>query len=1064
MRQHIGFTLTMMVALAGATWAEAPVAGLGVLCVSANPTAKPTAGEAAARDLAVKSFGAREVKAEGTLALPADLKALWWHSESQPAPAVMRSATSQRALLDWLAAGHGLFLSGTALAYVTELGLEPTAPRPLFPGGNDQVAAGVTPGANSRHPAYAGFEAGQPVMLASAGYPATADFWGSGGPKSGAIIGEAVPDSQEHPFVEYAVGKGRVIALGWRLSCYGMTGNANRANLEHLTGNVLRYLAAGQWYGKIGDSRLNALWTRLDRVNADAVRRAVEDLTKTYPDRYKRGPEYLKLLDELVRVKADFQKDDAAADRAQALLTQLDQALLDNPLLDFDKLLLVARSEANLGLPANWDSNSSISAAGYDNELQMLSPVRPEGTLTTVYRPSGGRFIGDVDLDFSGDRVLFSMPNEQSRWRVYEMDLKTGKPAELPLIPDDDIDNYDACYLPDGNVIFTSTAPFIGVPCVTGSSHVSNSFRWDRAAGTIRELTFEQDHDWCPTVMNDGRVMYLRWEYTDLPHFVSRILFAMNPDGTGQMALYKSNSYWPNSMFYARPIPNDPAKFVAVVVGHHDGTRMGELVLFDAARGRYEADGAVQRIPGFGKKIEPVIRDGLTGGSWPKFLHPYPLSDKYFLVSCKPTPGSRWGLYLVDVFDNMTLIKESDTHALLEPLPLRATPRPPVIAPKVDLTRKDATVFVSDVYQGKGLAGVPRGTVKKLRLFTYQFAYHGMGGQVNRVGLDGPWDVKRIVGTVPVEADGSAYFHMPANTPISVQPLDEKGQALQLMRSWMTAMPGETLSCVGCHEQRSTVPPGAARRAKALALAPAEITPWYGPTRGFSFVREVQPVLDRQCIACHNGSAAAMKKGLPDFRNAPMVHPPGPDNGYQQGSIFSPSYLALKRFVRNATIESDMHLLMPGEFAADTTWLMQMLRKGHHGVQLSAEDWDRLTTWIDLNTPAHGTWHEIVGEAAVNHYRDRRKDVFKRYAGRDEDPEEVVASPPGHIASPPAPHPAGEGRTAYLTPRPTPPRGGGERPHQRPPPLPAGPSIRTRPRGGKRLTALSRERLTSATG
>ena len=145
---------------------------------------------------------------------------------------------------------------------------------------------------------------------------------------------------------------------------------------------------------------------------------------------------------------------------------------------------------------------------------------------------------------------------------------------------------------------------------------------------------------------------------------------------------------------------------------------------------------------------------------------------------------------------------------------------------------------MANVYVGRGLDGVPRGTVKRLRLFTYQFAYHGMGGQVNRVGLDGPWDVKRIVGTVPVEPDGSAYFRVPANTPLSLQPLDADGKALQLMRSWMTAMPGEVLSCVGCHEHQNTAVPNT--DTMALRKAPADIAPFYGPARGFSFVREVQ--------------------------------------------------------------------------------------------------------------------------------------------------------------------------------------------------------------------------------
>ncbi len=744
--------------------------------------------------------------------------------------------------------------------------------------------------------------------------------------------------------------------------------------------------------------------TRLRAVNVTALRLAIGDLTQTFGKAYPQGERYLarlKAVEGSIPTLLERLSDgyEHAIEQADALVSLNAEALLANPLLDFDRLLLIRRGEKQLGLTNNWNSNSSIAKAGYDNELAVLSPVRPGGALTTLFRPdgNGSKFVGDVDLHFDADRMLFSMPGSNGRWQVFELDLDSGgapgKPRQLPLIEQPDVDNYDACYLPDGNVMFCSTAPFVGVPCVTGSSHVCHLYLWQRDAGRIRRLTFEQDHDWCPTVLNNGRVLYLRWEYSDIPHFASRILFHMNPDGTEQMEYYGSNSYWPNSMFYARPAPNHPTRFFAIVGGHHDVPRMGELVLFDPAKGRHEADGVVQRIPGRGKPVEPILLDGLVGKSWPKFLHPYPLSAKYVIVSAKPTAQSRWGIYLVDVFDNMLLLAEVPEYALLEPIPLRKTRTPPVIASKVRPEHKDAVVYLADVYAGDGLKGVPRGTVKTLRLFTYHFAYHGVGGQVNRIGLDGPWDIKRIIGTVPVEPDGSALFRVPANTPIAVQPLDAEGKALQLMRSWMTAMPGEVLSCVGCHEPQNTTPP--IRPPVASTRAPSEIKPWYGPTRGFSFKREVQPVLDRYCVGCHQGQKRADGRTIPDLRPAPAGQPPGPKNGYRMGSKFTPSYLALRRFVRSPTIESDMHLLTPCEFHADTTELVQMLSKGHHGVRLDAEAWDRLVTWIDLHAPAHGTWHEIVGKKKVFHQRDRRRAMMKLYAGRDEDPEAIYAPKAG---------------------------------------------------------------------
>ena len=679
------------------------------------------------------------------------------------------------------------------------------------------------------------------------------------------------------------------------------------------------------------------------------------------------------------------------------------QVALGNPLLDFERLLLVKRgtSSPSLGLPQNWQSNCILPTAGFDDEIAVLGSVHGGGALSTLYRPKGSHFVGDVDLHFDGDRLLFSSVGEHNKWHVFEIRVDgTGLRQVTPSLPD--VHNYDACYLPDGGIIFSSTASMAAVPCVNGGARVANFYRME-PDGAIRQLCFDQEHNWCPTVLESGRVLYLRWEYTDTPHSHDRVLFSMNPDGTEQMEFYGSNSYWPNSLFYARPIPGRPSKFVAVVGGHHGVPRMGELAVFDVARGRRESGGAVQRIPGHGQKVESavdsryestLIQDQLVDGSWPKFLHPFPLSEKYFLVACQPTPRSLWGIYLADAFDNLVLIKELPGHALLEPLPLRATPQPPAIPPKVDLDRQDAVVYLSDVYAGGGLKGIPRGTVKRLRLISYHYLYPNMGGPQGVVGMEGPWDIKRILGTVPVEKDGSAVFRIPANTPIAVQPLDSEGKALQLMRSWFTGMPGEVVSCAGCHESQSTAPP--AKYASAVSRRPAEIEPWHGPPRGFNFAREVQPVLDRHCVACHDGQkhadgrpSAFDLRGLEQITDYTSVyHHGGRDAGH-----FSTSYVALHRFVRRPGLESDYHMLMPMEFHADTTQLVQLLAKGHHGVELDDEAWDRLITWIDLNAPYHGTWTEIAGAERVGPLARRRRELLKLYANVDSDPESEARTP-----------------------------------------------------------------------
>jgi formylglycine-generating enzyme required for sulfatase activity len=724
-------------------------------------------------------------------------------------------------------------------------------------------------------------------------------------------------------------------------------------------------------------------------VNLPALRRGIEYLLQRFPQEYAKGPAFLKTLEGLEAAAAAgplSAEARAAYDalRREALATA-------NPLLDFDRILLVRRDARTLGLPQNWQGNSSLKAAAIANEIATLAWRDPDAKPATLYKPAASVFVGDVDLHFDADRMLFSSIGTKDRWQIFE--IRTDGTVLRQVTPGDapDIDSYDPLYLPDGRILYDCSSTFQGVPCVGGKDYVANLHIMSSDGGSVRRLTFDQDNDWCPTMLPDGSVLYTRWEYTDSAHYFSRVLMRMNPDGTGQAAYYGSDSYWPNSLFYARPVPGMPTRFVAIVSGHHGAARMGELVLFDVAQGRMEEHGAVQRIPGYGKKVEEVIKDRLVDASWPKFLHPIPLDKSFILVSAKPTPQSEWGLYLVDVFDNMVLLKQETGVALLEPLPLRKTPKPPAIPDRIRPDQKTATVFLQDIYAGPGLAGVPRGTVKALRVFQYEYSYRNMGGHYV-VGMEGPWDVRRLIGTVPVLGDGSAVFEIPASTPVAVQPLDAEGKALQQMRSWFVGMPGEVVSCTGCHEsQNASATMQASEAARRPPVAPA---PWYGPKRGFSFVREVQPVLDRYCAGCHDG-----KKAQPNLSTPAVVKTP------DRPSPFPLSYTELHPYVRRNGPEGDYHVLTPLEFHADTSELVQMLRKGHYNVRLDAEAWDRIVTWIDLNVPCHGTWHEVG--TIPGDFAKRRYECRKLYSGVDEDIEAVP--------------PAAE-RPAFVMPGPLPPR------------------------------------------
>jgi formylglycine-generating enzyme required for sulfatase activity len=768
--------------------------------------------------------------------------------------------------------------------------------------------------------------------------------------------------------------------------------------------------------------RFRKAFEDLKKVNFRALRMAVQDLSKTFPDQYSKSKEFLKRAFEyeqhLPEIKRSLQnggeKDLDHANRyIEKVVDFQRESLLANPLLNFEKLLFVKRKPLGnpyryeepdrglgqlVGMPkqSSWQLQTMPNIYDWDNEIASLSPVRPNGEITTIYKSEKNKILSDMDLHFDGTKLLFSMPDDKRFWQLYELNLEGNNIRQITGDAPD-VHSFDACYLPDDQIAFVSTASFQGVPCNSGVN-VGMIYRMDENGQNIRQLCFEQDHNFCPTVMNDGRIMYLRWEYTDIPHVWARFLFTMNPAGTGQKQLLGSGSYWPNAIFYARPIPGHPTKVAGIVTGHHVG-RVGELYVFDPAQGRKADESVVQQIPGYGKKVEPIIKDKLAIDSWPKLLHPFPLNENYFLVSCRPTREDMWGIYLVDTFDNIVLIKEVEGQALLEPIPFVKTKKPPVLAEMINLKRKDATVYIENIYKGSGLKGLPKGLVKSLRLFTYHFAYRTVAGINHRVGADGPWEPKRVLGTVPVEKDGSAMFRVPANTPISIQPLDKEGKALQLMRSWMTAMPGEFVSCIGCHESLNS----SARNHGTIATGkpPSEIQPWYGPVRGFSFMNEVQPVLDRNCVSCHDGTGnvkpdlrgeqgkyICYKNGSPEAIIKSGV--PREKLLKNYGGVFPPSYIELRRRVRVGGLESDLRVLSPGEFHADNSELIQMLNKGHHGVDFDSESMDRLVTWIDLNAPCYGTWQQVVGPAKIANDHQRRCDLASLYAGLDADPESMV--------------------------------------------------------------------------
>lgn len=724
--------------------------------------------------------------------------------------------------------------------------------------------------------------------------------------------------------------------------------------------------------------RMLLLQSELKWLNMEAIRLAYEDMKRIEGfDAVK----YLPILTELEQqVKQGFGNiysgDEAVLANAEKAVANKRAILLANPLLNGDKILTVRYQLGNrdrramapeLGTQSNnWSNQESARRRGFNADIVELSNLRDEVQIRTIYKPDNTSSIADLKLHWDGDRAMFTQTMSDNRWNVFEVKLNNGDCKKLIDNPEPDLEFYDGTYLPDGRIIANSNIGYQGVPCVNGSDPVGNMVLYTPQSKNLRRLTFDQDANWNPVIMNNGRVMYTRWEYTDLTHYYTRIVMNMNPDGTEQKALYGSGSMFPNSTFDVQPLPGYASAFVGIISGHHGVARSGRLILFDPAKARKGAAGMLQEIPHRNRPIVEEVKDRLVDGVWPQFIKPSPLNDTYFLVAAKLDKNDLWGIYLVDKFDNVTCLHKMEGEGYISPIAVRKTVTPPAIPDRVKLDDKQATVFIQDIYEGEGLKGIPRGTVKSLRLHAYEYAYVQTQSDHNWHGIQSGWDIKRMLGTVPVEEDGSVIFKIPANTPVSIQPLDKDGVAVQWMRSWLTGQPGEIVSCVGCHEdQNQIVIP---KRVIASQKAPHALTPPEGGTRSFTFDLEVQPILDRACIACHNGEGKAF-----DLRG-----------GKKDGRGYGTSYLNLHPYVHRQGGEGDMVVLYPYEYHPNTSELVRLLKKGHYNVQLTDAEWRKIYNWIDYNAPDKGYFNANVLKSFPYQGYDqieRRKQLTDKYAG-----------------------------------------------------------------------------------
>jgi len=587
--------------------------------------------------------------------------------------------------------------------------------------------------------------------------------------------------------------------------------------------------------------------------------------------------------------------------------------------------------------------------------------------------------LRDPDVSYDGRRVLFSWKKSlnEDDYHLYEMDLATRDVRQITFGLG--FADYEGAYLPNGDIVFNSSRCVQTVDCWW--TEVSNLYTCDSQGRYLRRLAYDQVHSNYPTVTPDGRVIYTRWEYSDRGQIFPQSLFEMNADGTAQRELYGNNSWFPTSILHARAIPGTN-KIVGIFSGHHTRQR-GWLGTIDPTKGRQEDSGAQLIAPV--RKTEAVHVDQY-GQSADQFQYPYPLSETEFLVAFRPQGGKHFGIYLMRIDGRRELLASDPKVSCNQSVPVAPRPVPPVRASGVDYRLDTAEIYMHDVYAGDGLKGVPRGTIKGLRVVAIDYRAAGVGHNGNRgpaggalvstpVSIEGTWDVKKVLGTVTVHEDGSAYFTVPARTPIYFQALDAKGYAVQSMRSWMTLQPGEKISCIGCHDNKNVSPPSS-RETAAATTAPEHVKPWRDRPRGLSFVREIQPILDKHCVRCHDKEDRAQSKnGNPlaafSLKGTQRFEP-------QSLRKWSDSYKALanRRVANWINIQSGPARLPPYHAGASQSRLIEILDEGHYDVKLSDDERSRFVTWIDLLVPYCGDYREgLEGEhlAKYQHFLDKRK-------------------------------------------------------------------------------------------
>ncbi len=652
---------------------------------------------------------------------------------------------------------------------------------------------------------------------------------------------------------------------------------------------------------------------------------------------------------------------------------------LSNPQLDFDHILFAKRAPGTLPHISDQYYGWWSRPGGGIYILENFKSASPSLRCLTDGWPEGS-FLRP-DLSYDGHSVLFAycrhyphvsdmekvdktkLP-EDAFYQIYEMNLDG---TDVRRLTQGRYDDFDARYLPSGEIIFLSTRKGTFPQCTSANTArtlaqtlpdsyvrcggdtrrpcaIYTLHAMDADGRNLRPISAFESFEYTPFVADDGRILYTRWDYIDRfnGHFFS--LWSANQDGTNPQLVYGNYTTRPQAVLEARSVPN--SRQILFTAAAHHSIEGGSLTLLDPSKGN-EGEKPLTRLT-------PEVPFPETE-AWHDtyYANPYPLSEDFYLVAWSThklpphagstqikddrNPTNALGLYLCDRFGNLELLYRDEHLSSMNPIPVRPRRKPPIHATEVDWDgAQEGAFLIQNIHEG--LTGVAPGIIKRLRIVAVPPKVQPFMNQPC-IGVSAEDPGKYVLGTAPVASDGSAYFRVPSGVPVFFQALDERGIAVQTMRSLTYVLPGQTLSCIGCHESREQAPP-AGGMPLAVQGGPSKLRPGPEGSWPLRFDRLVQPVLNDRCIECHNPSGSNVQAARLDLTER---------SAYQSLLGFA------EKDLEKLAFEKDRSEV--GQCPARESRLLALLSHDptHKDIRLDQDDFERLVTWMD--TYAHWEGH-----------------------------------------------------------------------------------------------------------